>query len=168
MEENKKVIYIFLDIDGVLDNEGYIKLCHYKHKKPMSMRNIPFDPRCVEYLKILYDMISKYYECRIVLSSTWRLNNIDTAIVEARLCEYGLRLYGATPDISHDCRGKEIQEYLNTRFFKDWKDIIILDDEDFDIKEYFPNNLVKTSFEYGLTFKEVEKAIDILGIGEEF
>lgn len=166
--EDKKIVCIFLDIDGVLNNEGYIKLCHYKHKKPMSMRNIPFDPRCLEYLKILYDMINRHYDCKIILSSTWRLNNIDTAIVEARLSEYGLKLYGITPDISHDNRGKEIQTYLNNMSFDNLYDIIILDDEGFDIQQYYPDNLVKTSFEYGLTFKEVEKAIDILGLEEEF
>ena len=38
----------------------------------------------------------------------------------------------------------------------------IFSDEDFDIKSYFPNNLVKTSTKVGLQKKDAEKCIAIL------
>jgi len=161
---NKEIIYIFLDIDGVLNNKNYILLCHYKHKQVMNMRNVPFDPQCLEYLRILNEIISKYYECRIILSSSWRMSEMDTAIVKARLAEYGLKIKGRTPYIDMK-RGLEITEFLKD---KAYKNIIILDDDDFDIKRDFPNNIVKTNFDYGLTFREIEKSLEILNLEKEF
>ena len=104
------IIYIFLDIDGVLNNYTYQEYCYSKHGKlGMGGRYFPFDPNCLENLMILCQIIEKNtYEVRIILTSTWRLNEIDTEIVKARLMEYGLRIYNKTEDINHN-RGLEIE-----------------------------------------------------------
>jgi hypothetical protein len=39
---------------------------------------------------------------------------------------------------------------------------VILDDEDVDIVQYYPKNLIKTSYMTGLTDEDAEKCINIL------
>ena len=98
-----KIFYIFLDIDGVLNNESYWEECYKRHENGsiMSMNCFPFDPRCLNSLMSLYqELKSKDYDVRIILSSTWRLNPVDEAIVNSRLAEYGMFISGITPDIS--------------------------------------------------------------------
>lgn len=154
-----KLIFVFLDVDGVLNNERYIVKCYKKHHKPMHMNHVPFDPRCLNNLMILVQTLEhNNYEVKIILSSTWRLSEIDYEIVNARLAEYGLKLSGKTPNL-RAIRGEEIQDFLKDKIYEN---IIILDDDIFDIKEYFPNNIVRTNFKLGLTKNDVNKALKII------
>ena len=79
-----KLFYIFLDIDGVLNNEIYFEECFNRHKVKgiMSMNRFPFDPKCLNNLmKLNQELQKQNYNVKIVLSSTWRLNQIDIGIV---------------------------------------------------------------------------------------
>lgn len=155
----KELVFIFLDVDGVLNNENYIVKCYNKHHKPMSMNHVPFDPKCLNNLMILVQQIQQLdYDVNIILSSTWRLNEIDYNIVDARLAEYGLSLNGKTSYID-GIRGIEIKDFLQD---KNYTNFIILDDDIFDIQDYFPNNLVKTDFKTGLTKHNVKQALKII------
>lgn len=155
----KKLVFIFLDVDGVLNNENYIVKCYNKHHKPMSMNHVPFDPKCLNNLMILVQQIQQLdYDVNIILSSTWRLNEIDYNIVDARLAEYGLSLNGKTSYID-GIRGMEIKDFLQDKCYTNF---IILDDDIFDIQDYFPNNLVKTDFKTGLTKHNVKQALKII------
>ena len=69
-----------------------------------------------------------------------------------------MSVYGKTKDIGE--RGLEIKEWLDNH--KDVESFAILDDEDFDIAQYFPKNLVKTNTKIGLQKKDAEKCIAIL------
>lgn len=153
------IIYIFLDIDGVLNSQNYLIKRYNVHRKPMSMNAVPFDPQCLYNLMLFVQiLIYSGYEPKLVLSSTWRLHDIDYEIVDSRLAEYGLRLVDKTPVCDHQ-RGVEIQQYLND---KQYNNIIIFDDESFDIKQYFKDNLVQTNPMYGLSYKDVRKAISVV------
>ena len=155
----KELVFIFLDVDGVLNNENYIVKCYNKHHKPMSMNHVPFDPKCLNNLMILVQQIQQLdYDVNIILSSTWRLNEIDYNIVDARLAEYGLSLNGKTSYID-GIRGMEIKDFLQDKCYTNF---IILDDDIFDIQDYFPNNLVKTDFKTGLTKHNVKQALKII------
>lgn len=155
----KELVFIFLDVDGVLNNENYIVKCYNKHHKPMSMNHVPFDPKCLNNLMILVQQIQQLdYDVNIILSSTWRLNEIDYNIVDARLAEYGLSLNGKTSYID-GIRGIEIEDFLQDKCYTNF---IILDDDIFDIQDYFPNNLVKTNFKTGLTKHNVKQALKII------
>lgn len=155
----KELVFIFLDVDGVLNNENYIVKCYNKHHKPMSMNHVPFDPKCLNNLMILVQQIQQLdYDVNIILSSTWRLNEIDYNIVDARLAEYGLSLNGKTSYID-GIRGIEIKDFLQDKCYTNF---IILDDDIFDIQDYFPNNLVKTDFKTGLTKHNVKQALKII------
>lgn len=155
------LVYIFLDIDGVLNDEQYIIECYEKHHKPMHMNHVPFDPKCLNNLaNLVYTLEKNNYKIEIILSSTWRLDPIDYEIVNARLAEYGLRLKDKTPNINHE-RGFEIQEFLKD---KEYNNVIILDDEWFDINKYYPNNLIIVNPKIGLQKEDVVKALSILHI----
>lgn len=156
-----KLIYIFLDVDGVLNNQNYIEKCYEMHHQPMHMNHVPFDPKCLKNLMLLVQCYeNNNYKVKIILSSTWRLSEIDYEIVNARLAEYGLRLSGKTCNKGH--RGKEIKVYLQEN--QDYKDFIIIDDDSFDIVDTYPDNLIQTKFKTGFTKTCLNKAIKkILG-----
>ena len=159
-----KIIYIFLDIDGVLNNQRYIEKCYEMHHTPMHMNRVPFDPKCLKNLMILVQTYQSYgYTVKIILSSTWRLSDIDYEIVNARLGEYGLYLSGKTGYKGH--RGKEIEQFLEEH--NDFDNFIILDDDKFDIIDTFPDNLINTKFMTGFTKSCLNKAIKLI-IKEEY
>ena len=156
------VYYIFLDIDGVLNDEDYIIKAYEKNGGyAMNMSHVPFDPAALENLMEMIKIIRNYGEPRIILSSTWRLSDIDTAIVKARLAEYGLQLNGKTP-YNHMNRGIEIQDFLSVRAI-DYK-LVILDDDTFDITPIYPDNLVAVDRKIGLQWEDCKKALNILNI----
>lgn len=161
LEALQNKIYIFLDIDGVLNNQNYIMKCYKMHDKPMSMHHVPFDPKCLKNLMILVQTLEKYkYKVELVLSSTWRMSDISIEIVKARLAEYGLRLYEKTGYRGH--RGTEIKDYLERH--DDYIYFLILDDDSFDIVDTYPDHLIKTKFKTGFTKSCLNKAlIKILG-----
>lgn len=158
----KNIFYIFLDIDGVLNNETYTLKCYEKHKQPMSMNWVPFDPKCIDNLYILCNMIKQLnMKPLIVLSSTWRLHEIDIEIVKARLAEYGLRIYDKTPYIDQE-RGKEIDYWLKQH--NDYIDYLILDDESFDITGDLKQHLIKTTYKSGFNRRQLIKTREYLKI----
>ncbi len=161
------IYYIFLDIDGVLNDEIYIEKCYDMNGGyPMSTSYVPFDPKTLFNLMNLVQKIRLVSdeEPRIVLSSTWRLRETDTEIVKARIAEYGLRLFDKTPYI-HSERGLEIKSFLNKQNLdeNDYK-FVILDDDKFDIETIYADNLVYVNRIYGLSVSDVNKALKILDI----
>lgn len=68
------VIYIFLDVDGVLNNLNYIKECYSRHGKSMSFYHVPFDPKCLlQLMYLVQELQFNGKDVKIILSSTWRL-----------------------------------------------------------------------------------------------
>lgn len=156
----KEIFLIFLDIDGVLDNMNYWEECFKRHKVKgiMSMRNFPLDPKCLNNLMKLNQELEKNYEVKIILSSTWRLNEIDTAIVNHRLAEYGMRVFEKTGYSTTGKRGIEIQEYLD--HYKNYKDYLVLDDDVNDIIGIIPEEkVIKTYFESGFNDEKLQEAL---------
>lgn len=155
----KKLVFIFLDVDGVLNNERHISKCYRNNgNHSMHMNHVPFDPKCLQNLmKLVRYIENKQFTVRIILSSTWRLHEVDYEIVNARLAEYGLRLFDKTKYI-HCERGVEILDYLHTCkeqccFY------LILDDDVFDIVTNHNNlNIITTSFNYGFNKHKLYQA----------
>lgn len=163
MEENN-IFYIFLDVDGVLNNEDYIEECWNRHHKPMHMNHVPFDPKCLNNLMCLNHFLqSKGFDVKIILSSTWRLHEIDYEIVNARIAEYGMTLSGKTPYI-HMERGREILDFLSDKKYKDY---LVIDDEIKDIVSLIDESkIIHTEFKTGLTQSLLYKFIDYYNIME--
>ena len=151
---------IFLDVDGVLNNIDNIKKCCKKsiNKKETfySGKNVPFDIKCLKNLA----KVVKKTGAKIVLSSTWRIYKSHIYVLEARLAEYGLRIYDKT-DIINMIKGAEITEWLKQH--RDIENYVVIDDEEYNLSNFIDNkHLVIVNSKYRLTFGDRVKAIEKL------
>lgn len=119
--------------------------------------------------------ICKITGAKVVLSSSWRIayyrpyNDCGNRgkQLQRKMKFWKIPVIGMTNYID-GVRGKEINNYLNNH--SDIEDFVILDDEKFDIENYFPKNLILTSNEQvgtcyensGLRFSHVIMAIKML------
>lgn len=134
---------IFLDVDGVLNS---------------VQDNFSWTIESDKHL-ILLACIVRRTNAKIVVSSSWRnCGLLDT--LKKRLEDFFMSIYDKTCCSEHGIRGLEIKDWLDNH--SDIESFVILDDEAFDIKSYFPNNFVKTNEEVGLQKEDVEKCIAIL------
>lgn len=161
--KKEKLFYIFLDIDGVLNNESYFDECYNRHKVKgiMSMNCFPFDPKCLNNLmKLNQELQKQNYNVKIVLSSTWRLNIVDTEIVNSRLAEYGMRIFANTISLNSGNRGLEIKNFLENEKYVKADNFLILDDEVKDITEQFEEiHIIHTNFNTGFDDEKLQEAI---------
>lgn len=141
-----KPIYIFLDVDGVLNN---VKHCHKQHLKyggRFFMEQMPFNPKSLINLKKIVDKTG----AQIVLSSSWRNTERGMIVLEARLAEYGLKIFDKTGDCGS--RANEIIDWL-TEHPED-NEFIIIDDEMYDLEGAFNSERIyKINGYYGLDRK---------------
>jgi HAD domain in Swiss Army Knife RNA repair proteins len=89
---------IFLDVDGVLNTVGL--LYHYGFEY--------IDEDMVELLSKLVRKTGS----KIVLSSTWRLDNKSRGLVDEALARYGMSILDRTPKIEGAVRSEEISDWL--------------------------------------------------------
>lgn len=157
---------IFLDVDGVLNNQKYIigkhdeVLSKYKGKKltieeAVDRKMMDIDPERLNLLKQMVDLTSSYV---VITSSIKYLEYFEE--IKERLNSSGIPVIGATKDSGND-RGKGIINYLRTH---DVDKYIILDDDIFeDYNEELLNRLVKTSYYgNGLEEKHIEESIKLM------
>ena len=113
------MLYIFLDIDGVLNTSA-------EWRKLYALND-----KCVERFAAYVKKQKK--EVRIVLSSSWRtgfaynresLPHIKD--LKKRLAVYGLSIYGKTPILKGHTREEEIKAYIENNNVKDY---VIIDDD---------------------------------------
>jgi len=134
---------IFLDVDGVLNSsqDGFtIKLGTNKH------------------LELLKQIVDKT-DAKIVLSSSWRINNKTKSFIENKLNDYGMSIISSIPDLGSS-RGEEIKSWLRETI--DFIDSFVILDDDSDMDEYTRARLVQTNRDMGLQETDVIKAINIL------
>lgn len=165
---------IFLDIDGVLNNQQTFQSRYERHQSTGEWL-IEIDEAMVARLV----NIVKETNAKIVLSSSWRtgfshdtcepLGEQAQGLVDI-LNRYGLSIYSRTGN-GRD-RTYEIEEWLHTR--NDIDSFVILDDNSYDLQKFIGKELVKTSFTApnemvkdmgdctGLQDEHVVKAINIL------
>ena len=140
----KNNFYVFLDIDGVLWDWKFLLSRKEKCKGVITK----FNPESIEALNFLTEILSKEYNIKIVLSSSWRANfeKIKNILIENNL--HYASVMDKTPSTSpRKLRGREIWAYLKSANYDDEKDdFVIIDDETFDLKSLFPENkIIKTS-----------------------
>jgi len=140
-----KLKVIFLDIDGVLNNQTL--LYHYGFDY--------IDGDMVELLKHVVNATG----AEIVLSSSWRLDGHSKKIVEKELEKTKMELLDCTIHIKGKKRAEEIKEWLGRHKVK--KYAILDDDEDAGVG--FGKNFFQTDADMGLTGKVAKKAIEHLG-----
>lgn len=88
--------YIFLDIDGVLNNKKHYSKQHKKYGGRFYCENMPFNPRSILNLRKIINKTNS----KVVLSSSWRRTKNGMIVLEARLIEYGIKIYSVTPFIN--------------------------------------------------------------------
>ena len=155
--------YIFLDIDGVMNNQQDWLT------KDKENYNHMF---CDEAWQMLSD-VCKATDAKVVLSSSWRLSleqdrncfypKEQNCKLSKRLLEYfdryNIKLVGLTTNY-YDYRGKQIQAYVK-KFLKENDNYVVLDDDEFDIANYVPKEqMIRTEFETGLQPEHCKRIID--------
>lgn len=162
---------IFLDFDGVLNNESFfIK----RHRNMQGLRMIDLnkinetdlkvkDLLCeidLDNLDVLKEIINET-DSKVVVISSWKKLKVFYK-VSRHLVDLGIPIIGMTSDNS-DNRGEGIKNYLKNHEVDNY---IVIDDDIFpDYDEEIMNHLIKTSFyNYGLTEEHKEEAIRKLNI----
>ena len=153
---------IFLDIDGVLNNQSHIEKLvellgeeqYYQLNKDLG--EMPFDYRCCKWLHKLI----KETDAEIILSSTWRMSKDLINGIE-RFAE--IKIKDITPRLQ-DIRGKEIQQYLDQH--KEITNYVIIDDDTDMLKEQFAH-FSKTDFMNGFTKQNYIECKNILQEGDD-
>lgn len=164
---------IFLDVDGVLNNEKYSMFIYKilgrkRYIKKMNKDFDIFDLRSVRYVAKLID----YFEgdIKLVISSTWRTNKKAVNKIIEKLSIF-MKSYNVPVDVTevdkNRIRGLEIQHYLENNNLLDSK-YVIIDDDTADIigDKYngmdFNPHFVWCNNKYGFQRKEYKKALKIL------
>eukprot|EP01083_Nonionella_stella_P006695 19400_1 len=149
-----RVKILFLDVDGVLNGE-----------------NIGYGGVDDSLLFLLKTIIDETH-CKIVLSTTWRLNQSARALLlhfmKAR-ADINVEdiIIGDTPSIKHKNRAIEIQSFLESFEFQSqyyatsWCAI-----DDLNLMHYYPkymnNHFVRTNYRTGITSNDAYKVVQIL------
>lgn len=164
--------YIFLDIDGVMNNEQDIL---HKKEKGVSFYDSMFNELAWKRLSIL----CKRTNAKVVLSSSWRhavkftadnrvITDYPHDSLTAKLIQhfnnYDISLVGCTSTGFNGNRGRQILDYVFTNFHGLEDEWVVLDDELFDMKDVLPmDHVFKTEWATGLQDKHIE---DILRFWE--
>lgn len=145
---------IFLDIDGVLNNQIHLVPSN-KHE------DLEFDPSAIMNLKLVLTET----KAKIVISSTWRLGrSIDELNELFKHYEINDVIIGKTPVLERTTygeRGLEIQSWIdnNRDKYKIGSFIIIDDDNDMN---HLIDRLIYVDRYYGLREVDARKAIEML------
>ena len=149
---------IFLDVDGVLNSDEYIKGTIKSNIQGIEKHDD------VEKIKLLRQAIDQT-NAKVVLTSSWRLTKMAQELIKL-LITYGIYV-NSTPYIRNE-RGLEIKQWLADN--QNVEDFVILDDEIFDsYDEGLMKKLVKISngnghnFGEGLLPKDIDEIIKRLG-----
>lgn len=149
---------IFLDVDGVLNSDEYIKRTIKSNIQGIE-KHVD-----VEKIKLLRQAIDQT-NAKVVITSSWRLTKMAQELIKL-LITYGIYA-DSTPYIRNE-RGLEIKQWLADN--QNVEDFVILDDEIFDsYDEGLMKKLVKISngnghnLGEGLLPKDIDEIIKRLG-----
>lgn len=150
---------IFLDFDGVLNSEQYIRKC--------GGYGVVIDPAKMVLLKQIVEATA----AEVVLSTSWRERwSQDTAqcdstgvLMNSIFGAYGLQIFDKTPQL-HAKREMEIKSWLDGH--PDVKQFVVLDDMLLN-GDFLSGHFVKTSGYFGgMDETDVQDAIGILNGGD--
>ena len=147
---------IFLDVDGVLNSKEFIMSQHINGKRKGGI--IGTSDEMMDRLQT----IVKESGAIIVMSSSWRGgfmagNEHFEKNITKPFAKRNMFITDITPRDRNMERGLEIKAWLDKH--PEVERFIILDDEEFDIHEHYPKQLVKTDWKIGLQDQHVELAL---------
>ena len=142
---------IFLDIDGVLNSatgkEPYVSEME------------------VEKLKLLKKLIDDSGSSGVVITSDRRYSKVDMEDKTEAFDQFEIFIVGETrrpnQDDLEDNRGKQIMDYLSSSK-EDIDRIVILDDNDDGISNFFEEEFILVNRFFGLNVSVYQKALEIL------
>ena len=174
---------VFLDMDGVMNNDEAFERCKNGDAGTFPPKNafyMTVAPECVMRLKKWVEE----HDARVVMSTSWRSGIIDDGGWSApktmsQSCNFEIwnalqwggwtdvesRLIGNTPRIHNTIRGKEIDAWLEKHpeaFQEGVTPVIILDDSSDMTPKQKKHWFVKTDEKLGLTDREVLRMTDKL------
>jgi hypothetical protein len=127
MEEVKPKLYLFLDMDGVLNNPSWWQFVYALDSAPRDHRK-ELDPRSLSLFNHMCREIDRFWELKLIISSTWRGGTKDLKELQEKFSSYGITHPVSGRTGPHGgCRGGEIMDFLQDHNIED--DYIILDDE---------------------------------------
>ena len=158
---------IFLDIDGVLNNDAHWKRIRGKRKYYTQVSQTLLD-------KLL--IITKETGANLIISSSWRgfqlketIEDFETCKSKNELKQITKYIVGITPHSNERHRGKEIKWFIENQddclYYKlvdqklDIDDYVIIDDDADMLDEQKPH-FFQTKYWRGLTMWEVKKIIN--------
>lgn len=152
---------IFLDIDGVLNNENWYASgeANKVYDETKDIKAFNFDPDNWKWVEKLIQETG----AKIVLSSSWRSYSLEKTIEDFKDTGFNpivKHLIGVTPYSFERHRGKEIQFYLDNCFEK--VESYVIFDDDLDMLDSQQENFVHTDFFNGITEDNFNKALQIL------
>ena len=168
-KKGRSMKVIFLDVDGVLNNNDNL----FNEKQ--------INAKLVKRLAVLVQKTN----AKLILSSAWRERPSAIGALMAALDKENLYLSGMTPlGALYDKLAQSPWKDVPRTGKYDWEDdrtfergaeiavwvwenkpdkFVIFDDDTSDISNFFPKNCIRTKWGTGLTDADVEKAIEILG-----
>ena len=140
---------IFLDIDGVMNS------IHTRPRDPRGLADY-LDPRNISVLNAIVEATGAV----VVVSSTWRLS-ISFAGLQASFAEAGCvaEIVDVTPDIDQRQRLLEVAAWLERQSSPPARFVVL--DDDYDMPA-FPDKLVRTSKQHGLSPRDLPAVLAIL------
>lgn len=151
-------MYLFLDIDGVLNTyESHIR---FQQTKSRHKTDFIFDPVAVANLNILL----KRYNPVIVISSSWR-QSLMMSTLRFIFEQNGVWKAPnfATPEGSNEERGLEILAFLISRGEMNQSPYLVLDDNEFSITPHIEDKHfvhIYNGWETGFTKEHLNHAMD--------
>ena len=156
--------YIFLDIDGVLNNatpdrpRGGIKNSYEIYQSWIN-------PECLSNFKLFLSQIKCEY--KIILSSTWRSSEVAIQVLK----DNGIAIHDITPsyfikDVGHTPRGTEIYGWcyknnIRTHGKNAYNNCLIIDDDSDFLISQLPAFVHVNGYK-GFTEKNIKKALKII------
>lgn len=148
---------IFLDFDGVIST--YQSKWNLSIEKLLLLRQIVDNTQAKIVVTSSWKVGKQNVEdFRDSLYINWRTNNIQSKNQEI-MCDFVNSIYDIT-DSNGNCRGKEIQRWLDKH--TDEVDSYVIIDDDTDMLDEQLYNFVQTDGYYGLSDRTVSLAIDVL------
>lgn len=146
---------LFLDVDGVLNNDDWAWEMYKKYKVEVYRNNILYQPHLEQLRRIINET-----DAKIVVSSSWRKIPSAYADLKRWLQMYGMEVFDETPYVG-GIRGDDIEAWFKRNKDKDIEAYAILDD-DTDMGEHY-SHLINTFYMEGLTPEMADECIKMLG-----